>query len=572
MDSTTRFKTQRVGALPLVASYLEKMRLAEIIDETVPWEGEIPLGKIVEVMVCNRLLNPKAQYKIGEWAERAGVCEYYGLSTEELNDDRLGRALERIAKHSFSVQSQLVKHLVKTFKLKVTDIHYDISTVELYGHYERQLKENATESDLNAESDSKSASIESDGTAAGDFKGPTPTYGRSKSGRKNLKQVQFGINVTRDGAVPIDLLPLDGNEPEVKTHIENMERIRRLLPPGSLVYTADTKFDSPENLLANKAAGGQFLCGGVFQPHLKDEYRKHRLEMKLVDYCPKSTQHLPEEERPKYKVYESSDTIVGEVDGQNVRLNYRKLFVWSESKAELEKETRERHIQKIQAVFEAVERNLNKYSLKTREKIVSRLEAAKNKYSVGEVFQYELNQRSGKYSLVWSIDRKALKRLEELDGAYILKTDLPKGTHPPAKVLQEYKTQINVERRIGDMKGPLEIAPMFLEKPLRIAGLMFILLWALMVLALMERDVRKSLNGKPMFGIYPEGRPSPAPTGRSILEVFEDLAVVIVCHQGETHRRLADLTDVQRRLIEMMSLPLNSLRAFKARCCKRDTG
>ena len=86
-------------------------------------------------------------------------------------------------------------------------------------------------------------------------------YGRTKSGRKNVKQVQFGINVARDGAVPIDLLPFDGNEAEVKTHIENLDRLRRMLPTKQLVYTADTKFDSPENLLANKAAGGQFLCG-----------------------------------------------------------------------------------------------------------------------------------------------------------------------------------------------------------------------------------------------------------------------------------------------------------------------
>ena len=136
-------------------------------------------------------------------------------------------------------------------------------------------------------------------------------------------------------------------------------------------------------------------------------------------------------------------------------------------------------------------------------------------------------------------------------------------------MLEEYKEQIHVERRIGDMKGPLAIAPMFLEKPLRIAGLMFILLWSLMTLSLMERDVRQSLDGEPMYGLYPEGRPSPAPTGRSILERFEDLAIIIVKHHGQEHRRLAELDKVQRRLIEMMSIPPTSLRAFKATCCQR---
>ena len=120
MDATTRFDSQRVGALPVIVAYLEKMRLAAVINENIPWEGEVPLGTLVEVMVCNRLLNPKAQYKIGEWANSAGVCDFYGVTAEQLNDDRLGRALERIALHAFSAQSQLVMHLVKTFKLSVS--------------------------------------------------------------------------------------------------------------------------------------------------------------------------------------------------------------------------------------------------------------------------------------------------------------------------------------------------------------------------------------------------------------------------------------------------------------------
>ena len=568
MDATTRFKTQRVGALPFIVAYLEKIRLSQFVEEHVPWEGDVPLGTLVEIMICNRLLNPKAQYKIGEWAERAGVCDYYGIAAEQLNDDRLGRALERIARHAFTVQSQLVLHLVKAFKLNVTNIHYDISNVELYGAYERQLKENAETQAKLAEQETEETSKQ-DAADEDTEQGSRPMYGRTKSGRKNVKQVQFGINVTRDGAVPIDLLPLDGNQAEVKTHIENMQRLRQLLPKSSLVYTADTKFDAPENLLTNKAAGGQFLCGGVFQPNLKDEYRKHRKEMKLVDYCPKSKQHLPEEKRPKYKTYEKYKTIEGEVDGRQVRLKYRQIFVWSEAKAEQEAKTRQRHLAKIRAEFEAIERNLNKYSLVTREKIVSRLESAKNKYDVGDLFHYELSRRSGKFSLRWNIDESELTRLEELDGAYVLKTDLPKSTHSTSKVLEEYKEQIHVERRIGDMKGPLAIAPMFLEKPLRIAGLMFILLWSLMTLSLMERDVRRSLDGEPMYGLYPEGRPSPAPTGRSILERFEDLAIIIVKHHGQEHRRLAELDKVQRRLIEMMSIPPTSLRAFKATCCQR---
>ena len=545
MDATTRFNTKRVGALPFVVAYLEKLELANVIDEVVPWEGDVPLGTLVEIMVCNRMLNPKAQYKIGKWTQDSSASDYYDIEPEQLNDDRLGRALERVAKHALTIQSQLLVRLLKKFKLDVSKIHYDISNIELYGNYERQL-------DQDGQND----------------EGPTPMYGRTKSGRKNVKQVQFGINVARDGAVPIDLIPFNGNEAEVKTHIENLDRLRRMLPTTSLVYTADTKFDSPENLLTNKAAGGKFLCGGVFQPHLKEEFRKHRSEFKQVDYSPKSKQHLPPEKRPKYEVWESWDQIEGEVNGKTVRMKYRKVFVWSEAKAKEEAKTRQRHLDKIRIEFETVQKNLNKYSLKTREKIVSRLEKAKGKYAVGSVFTYELKPSKGKFSLDWEIDEGALKRHIEVEGAYLLKTDLAKSSYPSAKVLAEYKEQIHVERRIGDMKGPLAIAPMWLEKPLRIAGMMYIVLWSLMALSLMERDVRESLDGEPLYGLYPENRPCTRPTCRGILECFEETSLVIMKHQGEVHRRLEELTDIQRTLIGHMGIPPSSLRAFKNRCCQ----
>jgi len=543
MDATTRFNTQRVGALPVISTYLEKLRLGEIIDGVVPWDGEVALGTLVETMVCNRMLHPKAQYKIGEWCEKAGICDYYGVRPEMLNDDRLGRALERVAEHATTIQAELLMHVVRKFNLDVGKINYDISNVELYGAYERQLRK----------------------TEEGE--GIQPAYGRTKSGRKNVKQVQFGINIARDGAVPLDLLPFDGNQPEVKTHLVNLDRLRKILPTSKLVYTADTKFDCPENLLLNKSHGGKFLCAGVFQPHLKEEYLKISNQLQLVDYCPKSKQHLPPEERPKYKVYEVWKVIEGKVNNKKVRVKYRLLFVWSEARANDKAKTRQRHIAKIREMFEKVEKNINKFSLKTREKIIERLETAKNKYPIGTAFHYEVSGRKGSFKLQWWTDKNTIKREESLEGVYLLKTDLPKSQYPAAKVLQEYKEQIHVERRIGDMKGPLAIAPMFLEKPLRIAGMMQVLLWSLMVLALMERDVRRSLNGAPMYGIYPENRPCLAPTGRGILECFEELSIVLIKHKGEQQKRLGELNDVQRRIIEMLAIPPNSIRAFKRRAC-----
>src|SRR3954466_821165 len=81
MDAHTRFRTRIVGALPVITHYFERIDLAATIDGLVPWQGDVPLGTLVEVLVANRLLQPKALFRVGQWAETAAVSDYFGLTS-----------------------------------------------------------------------------------------------------------------------------------------------------------------------------------------------------------------------------------------------------------------------------------------------------------------------------------------------------------------------------------------------------------------------------------------------------------------------------------------------------------
>jgi transposase len=243
------------------------------------------------------------------------------------------------------------------------------------------------------------------------------------------------------------------------------------------------------------------------------------------------------------------------------------IFVWSESKARQEATTRERHTAKVVAEFEAVQRNLGRYRLKTTEAIVRRLEAAKGKYAEGTLLDYQLAQGpDGRFLLTWEYDAGAMERWQHLEGVYVLKTNLPGRTHPMAEVMRCYKSQSQVERRFHHLKGPLAVAPMFLKNPDRIAGLLCVLVWALMVLALMERQVRRELKGEPLYGLYPEGRPSPAPTGPSLVQGLSRLCIVIVRQGTTATRRLAQPDPAQRRIIQLLGINSERLQTFKRRC------
>jgi transposase len=382
-----------------------------------------------------------------------------------------------------------------------------------------------------------------------------------------VKQIQLGVNVSGDGAVPLGHLALDGNTAEATTHIQNLRELRQLLPKNKFLYIADTKLDTPQNLLEIAAGQGEFLCGGVFAVDVQKDFLRQRHKLRPVDYYPKSQEKLPPEERDQYKAFEHNVYVRGVAQGQKLRLVYREVFVWSQAKARQEAATRERHVAKIRTEFEAVAKNLNQYSLKTRDAVLRRLEAAKGKYAEGKLFDYEVTEQAdGKLALQWRINAKRLQEWQRKEGVYVLKTNLSSRTYPLVKVLATYKEQIQVERRIHHLKGPLAVAPMFLKNPERIAGLLCILVWALMVLALLERQVRRNLKGKPLYGLYPENRPSPAPTGPAILQCFANWAVVIIKERGRIRRRLGEASAIQRRLLLLLGIPPDNLQAFKRRC------
>jgi transposase len=543
MDASTRFDTQIVGGLPVVLNYLERLKVADTINRLVPSEGEVPIGTLVEIFIINRLLAPKPLYRLDQWAQETGVADYYGLDPRQLNDDRLGRTLERLQEHRVNAQTGLTLNAIRTFDLDVSQIHYDITSVEFFGAYDIEVADGQTPPT------------------------PMPKYGHTKSGRKNVKQIQMGLNVTGDGGVPVAQVPLDGNTAESTTHIQNLRALREMLPKGKLVYIADTKLDTPENLLEVEAGGGRFLCGGAFTIDLQEQFLRKRKKLQPVAYYPKSQENVPPQERDHYKAFETTARLEGKVNERQIHLEYRLIFVWSESKSRQEAKTRERHVAKIQAEFEAVVKNLNRYSLKTRDAVIKRLEVAKARYRVGKLFDYEvIEDRKGHLSMTWRLNPKALQEWRQLEGVYVLKTSLPKRGHPLAKVMAKYKEQSKVERRIHHLKGPLAVAPMFLKNPERMAGLLCVMVWALMVLALMERQVRRSLKGKPMYGLYPENRPSPAPTGPAILQGFASLCIVIVKHRGAITRRLAQADATQQKLLALLKIPPESLRAFKRRC------
>ena len=142
------------------------------------------------------------------------------------------------------------------------------------------------------------------------------------------------------------------------------------------------------------------------------------------------------------------------------------------------------------------------------------------------------------------------------DGAFPTITNDTAAT--PAEVLAVYHYQPNLERRHHMLKGPQEVAPVYLQTPHRIEALLLCHFLAMLTEALIEREIRTSMKTQDLAGIplYPELRNCPAPSAPRILEIFDD----VQRHQLISGDQIVQtfqpqLTPLQQQVLDLLHIP-----------------
>ena len=132
-----RLLEKRLGALPVVAEFGRRLRIAEIIDELCPVRSValITHGEVIEALVANRLTAPAPMLRVHEWAASMAVDEAYGITPELLNDDRIARALDAVAPYLDEITGSVGAAAITEFGVDVSRLHWDLTSISLYGAY-----------------------------------------------------------------------------------------------------------------------------------------------------------------------------------------------------------------------------------------------------------------------------------------------------------------------------------------------------------------------------------------------------------------------------------------------------
>ena len=166
-----------------------------------------------------------------------------------------------------------------------------------------------------------------------------------------------------------------------------------------------------------------------------------------------------------------------------------------------------------------------------------------------------------RYDLEWTIDTAAVTYDEKSDGVYPLITNDRSLT--PLQVLEAHKGQPRLEKRFEQLKTVHQIAPVFLKNPARIEAFFTVYFLALLIQALIERELRQTMKRERLkaLPLYPEERRCAHPTTEQVLRLFSHAERHVLTRAGRAVQSFdAEFTPLQHQVLQLLGVPASGFR------------
>ena len=504
-------RPRQIGALPLVYPILADLGVRQVPNELVPSQADIDMGRVVMLLTLNRLLAPQPLYHVQDWLAETVLPQVLAIAPEKVYDNRLGRALDRLYPHLGELWARLASRAIQTYDLDLNVLHWDITSIYFEGAY--------TDSEL-------------------------AVYGYSRDHRPDTKQVNLEVDVTHDGYVPILYHTLPGNTADITRPLPHLRALLRFFARPELadrclrpILVNDCKMVTPEAVFACHHHDLFYLgalpngkaTAAVLKSVTAEELAAHPLA-----YRPQRVKA----DDPNFVPYQGVwRPFTFEHEGE--RVTDRVLVLWSVGKQRLDERKRKTALKRLLNKLADIQKKLNTRRYKKGVYVEQRLLAIQEGNPAKGLVDIQLSGEDEALRLAFRINRQRLAEAQALDGRYGLATN---AHHLGAsEALTLFKGQDGVEKRIGVVKGPLLVRPLFVRTDRRIEGLVFITLLALLVRAILERACRQ--RGLPV-------------TADELFRGFASLqAVDLRWADGGLQRRASEMTPFQAEVLNTLGWP-----------------
>jgi transposase len=403
--------------------------------------------RVLFALVANRAVAPSSKLAASEWASLDAAVP--GL--EGMDEDQAYRAMDLLveADAQGAVQEAVFFAAADLLNLEVDLLFFDTTST----YFERDTADPSGE----------------DGEA------PFRAYGHSKDHRADLPQVVIGLAVTREG-IPVRVWCWPGNTSDMSVIGEVKDDLRgwRL---GRVITVVDRGFSSDANLAYLTRTGGHWIAGERMRDGSKDAQEAL------------SRQGRYQAVRDNLRVKE---VLIGAGDARK-----RFIVCHNPAEAERQKALRDTTIERLEAELARLRDERSRLAQAATKKTPAGQRA---KQRLGEAHtraecalrdhptlgRYLRQTTSGRLL----IDRSKIAAEKRLDGKYLLSTSDP--TLSAEDVALGYKNLLEAERGFRDLKGILELRPVYHRLEQRIRAHVTLCWLALLLIRVIERQTAQT--------------------------------------------------------------------------------
>jgi len=546
--------SQGLEGLPIINHFANRLGLDAILNKYVPSTDNrllLPPSTALGVLLRNILLSRTPLYSLPSWAQSFEPSQL-GLSADQihgLNDDRIGRSLDRLFDADrASMITEVVVRAIGEFDIGLEDLHNDSTSITLSGNY---------------------------AGAKGNPRRGRQTLaiarGHNKDHRPDLKQILWILTVSSDGAVPVHFRLCDGNITDDQTHIQSWDTLQKLIGRSDFLYVADSKLCVRESMSHIVSEGGRFLTI-LPKTRSEDGWFRQWIQTHTPDWKEVRRRRNPHRQDGTPDTYRVTESPMCSSEG------YRIVWVYSSLKAQCDEQSRQEKIEKgilaleiletrlrgkrcrfenRAAVVKAVESELMGIDRWLSVTIEEKTEARFHQEQMGRPGVDTRYRRSQKlrFHLQWQQRHENIEYDAKSDGMFPLITnDLNLAA---GDLLRKYKYQPQLEKRHEQLKTVCLIMPVLLKSVVRIESLLTVYFLALLVSALIERDIRRAMKARGICSLplYPEERLCRAPTTDRLLDLFSDLKKHQLLHEKNLVQVFQPtLSDLQKEVLSLLGV------------------
>jgi transposase len=516
--------------LGIVAGVIDEMELVEEVNKKVGLRAKeaVSPGQVMKAMILNGLGFLSAPLYLFENFFVGKATEHLigeGVIAEQLNDDRIGRALDKYYEvGTTNLFTAIALKAAQKFQVEKESVHLDSSSISVEGEYKSKEEENQE-----IEEEMKAIKI---------------VHGYSRDKRPDLKQFIIDMVVSGDGDVPLYLKIDDGNADDKSVFVERLKEFKKQWTFEG-ICVADSALYTAENIGA--MAGMKWIT---------------RVPLSIKEAQNKIVEIEEEEwEQSQIKGYR-----IATKSSEYANIKQRWLVVESEARKKAA----------IKKISEQVEKQLENAKASLRKLLKQEyaciadaeigIKMLSDSWKYHEIKEIKCTEKASKksqsktekgnqektivYQVTGEIEpRESVIEAEKIKaGRFILATNiLDKKEVSNEKLLAEYKAQQSNERGFRFLKDPLFFtASVFVKKPERVEAIAMIMGLCLLVYNLAQRKLRKQLETAQEGVRNQVKKITNKPTMRWIFQMFQ--AVHLVRINGE--KQVSNLTQERQEILQ----------------------